>query len=307
VTPILYCPLKAINFYKKLYQKTDLNYHVIKNAKDASLKQLNIIKLADTDISINPGTNDHVAGKVAIESLNLAVQDLKDRKIHSLITLPVNKHNISLTHKDFVGHTEYLLKSFSESENLMLLCNQNLKIATVTNHIPISKVSESINKEILEKKIQILINSLKIDFLISKPKIAVLSLNPHGGDNGLIGDEDLKIINPVINAFLEAGDLIYGPYSADAFFGTANYKNFDAVLGMYHDQVLIPFKAMSFGEGVNYTAGLPIIRVSPDHGVGYDIAGKNIANINSLLAAIFLSIDIYNNRSLYSDNYQKTK
>ena len=188
----------------------------------------------------------------------------------------------------------------------MLLCNDNLKIATATNHIPISKVSDSINRSVLEEKIKILIKTLQIDFLISKPKIAVLSLNPHGGDNGLIGDEDLKIITPVVDNFFNGGNLIYGPYSADGFFGSGNYKNFDAILGMYHDQALIPFKSMSFGAGVNYTAGLPIIRVSPDHGVGYDIAGKDVANINSLLSAIFLSLEIHKNRLLYLANIRKT-
>lgn len=305
-TPILYAPISAVNFYKKLYNWQDFNYHVITDPQNASPKQLNIIKISEEEIAIKPGHSTELAGKIAIKSIDLAIEDLKKKSIDVIVTLPVNKQNISLTHKDFVGHTEYFSQACDNTPNLMLLCNDNLKIATATNHIPISKVSDSINRSVLEDKIKILIKTLQIDFLISKPKIAVLSLNPHGGDNGLIGDEDLKIITPVVDNFFNGGNLIYGPYSADGFFGSGNYKNFDAILGMYHDQALIPFKSMSFGAGVNYTAGLPIIRVSPDHGVGYDIAGKDVANINSLLSAIFLSLEIHKNRLLYLANIRKT-
>ena len=269
--------------------------------------RIGIIKSSEDDIVANPGKSDKLAGKVAMDSLNHVIEDLKNNLIDVVVTLPVNKQNISLSHRDFIGHTEYLAKVFNNTPNLMLLCNDNLKIATATNHIPISKVSTAINRSVLEEKIKILIKTLKVDFLISKPKVAVLSLNPHGGDNGLIGDEDLKIISPIIDTFFNGGHLVYGPYSADCFFGAGNYKNFDAILGMYHDQALIPFKSMSFGNGVNYTAGLPIIRVSPDHGVGYDIAGSDIANTNSLLSSIFLSLEIYKNRKVYLNNFRKTE
>ena len=305
-TPILYAPISAVNYYKKLYKWQDCNYHVIRNPKNASPKQLNIININESDIAVKPGENTLLAGKIAITSIDLAISDLKKNSIDVIVTLPVNKQNISLIDKNFIGHTEHFSKAYSDTPNLMLLCNENLKIATATNHIPISKVSDSISSSLLEEKIIILIKTLKIDFLISKPKIAVLSLNPHGGDNGLIGDEDRKIIAPVVDNFFNGGNLIYGPYSADGFFGSGNYKNFDAILAMYHDQALIPFKSMSFGNGVNYTAGLPIIRVSPDHGVGYDIAGKEAAKINSLLSAIFLSLEIYKNRLLYLTNIRKT-
>ena len=306
-TPVLYVPLSVVHFYKKLYKMDDFNYHVIKNIQGISPKQLNIIKINDEGISINPGKNNELAGKVAINSLELAIQDLKKKAIDSLVTLPVNKQNISLTYKDFVGHTEYLSSNFKNTPNLMLLCNESLKIATATNHIPVSKVASSINSAVLNEKISILIETLNVDFLISKPKIAILSLNPHGGDNGLIGHEDLEIIKPVVDEVFDDGHLVYGPYSADGFFGSGNYKNFDAILAMYHDQALIPFKSMSFGQGVNYTAGLPIIRVSPGHGVGYDIAGQNIATPTSLLSSIFLAREIFENRLIHFGAVRKTK
>lgn len=298
-TPIVYAPVSAVNFYKKLYNLTDFNYHVITDPKNAVPKQLNIITTHEGDVVVNPGQNTRFAGEIAIKSIDLSVKDLKKKNIDVVITLPVNKQNISLSRNGFVGHTEYFSTAFDNTPSLMLLCNDDLKIATATNHIPISKVSDSISKSMLEQKIKILIQTIKGDFLISKPKIAILSLNPHAGDNGLIGDEDCQIISPVVDNFFNAGYLIYGPYSADGFFGSRNYKNFDAILGMYHDQALIPFKSMSFGNGVNYTAGLPIIRVSPDHGVGYDIAGKGVANINSVLSAIFLSLEIHKNRLIH--------
>jgi len=303
--PVLYAPQSAINYYKKLYSLDGLNYYVINNPKQASLKQMNVIKYFDQSIEMNLGESDKVAAKIAIQSLDLVMQDVKNNLVNVLLTLPVNKQSISVVKKDFVGHTEYLSEKFGNTESLMLLCSNNLRIATATNHVPISGVSKLITKSLLEQKIKILIKTLKIDFLISNPKIAVLSLNPHGGDNGLIGKEDCEIIRPTIDFFFNKGDLIYGPYSADGFFGSGNYKNFDAVLGMYHDQSLIPFKTISFGDGVNYTAGLPIIRVSPAHGVGYDIAGKGVANTSSLSSAIFLSLQLYSNRKLYYEAIRK--
>jgi len=218
-----------------------------------------------------------------------------------LLTLPLNKDNINKVKHDFIGHTEYFSKSFDNADNLMLLCNENLRIATVTNHVSISRVASKFNRTLVEKKIQILLETLLKDFLISRPRIAVLGLNPHAGDNGLIGEEEKNIITPVVHNFFMKGHLVYGPYSADGFFGAGQYRNFDAILGMYHDQSLIPFKLMSFGKGVNYTAGMSVIRVSPDHGVGYDISGQNIASSSSVLSAIALGVKIYHNRSAYLD------
>ena len=301
--PILYAPFMAVNFYKKLYS-LDFNYHVIKNVSQASSNKLNIITTHQIDNNIKPGVSCKVNGLVAIDSLKFAVEDLKNNIINVLVTLPINKYNVSLVQPDFVGHTEYL-STFFKSKSLMLLCANNLRVATVTNHVPISKVSSCITPKIIKEKLIILIKLLQIDFLIKKPKIAVLSLNPHAGDNGLIGHEDEKIVKPVIDDFSKNGNLVYGPYSADGFFGSGDYVNFDAVLGMYHDQALIPFKTLSFGKGVNYTAGLPCIRVSPDHGVGYDIAGKEKASVSSFLSACFLAKEIYYNRSIYKNSVQK--
>jgi len=303
--PVLYAPSSAINYYKKLYSLNNVNYHVIKNPQYAASNQLNVIKLFDQSIDINPGRVSKINNQIALQSLDLVIQDLKNNLLDAILTLPINKQGIALVNKDFVGHTEYLSDAFENTDSLMLLCNDHLKIATATNHIPVSKISNSITKKLLDGKIKTLLTTLKIDFLISKPKIAILGLNPHCGDGGLIGSEDLEIIKPLVDNFFHEQHLIFGPYSADGFFGSGNYKHFDAILGMYHDQALIPFKSMSFGSGVNYTAGLPIIRVSPDHGVGYDIAGKGMSEINSLLSAIFLAIKIHSNRKVYFESIRK--
>tara|TARA_B100001250_G_scaffold392867_1_gene395037 strand:+ start:502 stop:1536 length:1035 start_codon:yes stop_codon:yes gene_type:complete len=305
-TPVLYIPESVVTFYKKLYPKfKSFNYNTVKCAKEAVVSEFNIINLYSQCIDLEPGISTKESAQIAIRSLDLATQDLKKKSINTLLTLPVNKKNISTVKKGFVGHTEYLSQKMNNDDNLMLLCDKSLRIATLTNHLPISKVAPSITKQIIQEKISILIDALKIDFGISAPKIAVLGLNPHTGDEGLIGHEDMSIINPAVYEFYERGHLIYGPYSADGFFGSGNYKNFDAILAMYHDQALIPFKLMSFGRGVNYTAGLSMIRVSPDHGVGYDIAGKGTAQINSVQSAILLSIELYSNRKLYFDCNQK--
>ena len=299
-TPILYAPESAIYDYKKRYNEfKDFNYHIIKDAQKASPSKFNVISFFNDFIHFSPGSSNKQGAEIALKSLNLAIEDLKRNTINVLLTLPVNKHSISIIEKDFIGHTEHLSKACDNEDNLMLLCDDKLRIATLTNHLSISKVANSITKKLIKQKLNILIDTLNVDFAIDKPKIAVLSLNPHVGDNGLIGNEDLNIIGPVIANFFDCGNLVYGPYSADSFFGTGNYKNFDAVLGMYHDQALIPFKLMSFGRGVNYTAGLPIIRVSPDHGVGYDIVTQNIAHTSSVLASIFLGIKLYYNRKRY--------
>ncbi|MBF25117.1 MAG: 4-hydroxythreonine-4-phosphate dehydrogenase PdxA [Flavobacteriales bacterium] len=305
-TPVLYIPSSVIAQYKKLYSGlNNFNYHVIKSIHDVSSSQLNVMSFSNESITISPGKSTTIGARVALQSLELATRDLKEKKINILLTLPVNKDNIHSVKSDFFGHTEYLSQNFNNVDNLMLLCNENLRIATVTNHIPISSIASTLTTKLIEKKIKILVKTLKIDFLISNPKIAVLGLNPHAGDSGLIGEEDGRIIEPSIQSCFNEGILVYGPYSADGFFGTGNYKNFDAILGMYHDQALIPFKLMSFGKGVNYTAGLSAIRVSPDHGVGYEIVGKNIASINSVLSAIFLGIQFHSNRFLYNKTVRK--
>jgi len=305
-TPILYAPESVIHDYKKRHNEFEnFHCHIIKHAQKASPSKFNVINFFNDCVHLSLGSPTRQGAQIALKSLDLAVEDLKRNTINVLLTLPVNKQNISIVQKDFIGHTEHLSKACGNKNNLMLLCDDNVRIATLTNHLPISKVSNSITKKLIKQKLNILIETLNVDFAIDKPKIAVLSLNPHAGDNGLIGNEDLNIIGPVIADFFDHGHLVYGPYSADSFFGTGTYKNFDAVLGMYHDQALVPFKLMSFGRGVNYTAGLPVIRVSPDHGVGYDIADQNIAQTSSVLSSIFLGIQLYANRKRYSSTTRK--
>ena len=305
--PVLYVPVKTMKSYLRALKIKDFDLHVIKNPKDALMYKMNIIDFAAKDMQLSLGESTNFAAQIAVDSLKFGVCDLKKNLTDLLLTLPVNKHNISLVKKDFIGHTEFLSKQFGNKKNLMILCGQDLKIATVTNHVAISNISELISKSIIDEKISILHQTLMMDFLISKPKIAVLSLNPHSGDNGLIGCEDDQIIKPVIMSWFNNGHEVHGPYSADAFFGSKSYKNFDAVLGMYHDQSLIPFKTICFGEGVNYTAGLSAIRVSPDHGVAYDIAGKGLANSQSLVYSLLFSLELFNNRLLYLKNLLKTK
>jgi len=300
-TPVLYVPSEILTFYIKQLQLDEFKFKVIHDINHLSSKQLNIVKLSSAEkIVIRPGFVDQRTSTITISSLDLAIEHWKNKKTDVLVTLPVNKFCLTFQNKEFVGHTEYLLTHFPKKENLMFLCAEDLKIATVTNHISISKVPSVITKELLIRKINILMDSLKLDFLISKPKIAILGLNPHAGDSGLIGLEEEQIIEPVVELFCNSGELVSGPYSADGFFGSANYKHFDAVLGMYHDQALIPFKTISFGRGVNYTAGLPCIRVSPDHGVGYDIVGKGVSKTDSFISSLFLARDIYKNRQLFT-------
>jgi len=304
---IVYVPVKIIKDYKKKIKCKDFNYNIIDGPQQALSDSINIVDFKANDVQLNLGRSTGLAAHVAIHSLDLAAKDLKTKSIDVLVTLPVNKKNISSVRKDFIGHTEYFSSQFNNQDNLMLLCSEKLKIATATNHIPVSKISKEITKSLIKKKINILTQTLKQDFLISNPKIAVLSLNPHAGDDGLIGFEDNEIIQPVVNGLFKKGHLIHGPFSADGFFGSSSYINFDGVLAMYHDQALIPFKTISFGEGVNYTSGLPVIRVSPDHGVGYDIAGKGVAKNHSLVFSIFLAIQIHSNRELCRHSVTKTK
>ncbi|HRP60663.1 MAG TPA: 4-hydroxythreonine-4-phosphate dehydrogenase PdxA, partial [Vicingus sp.] len=237
------------------------------------------------------------AGKYAFLSLEAACKDLFDGKIDAIVTAPINKDNIQSDQFKFPGHTEYLTEKF-EGESLMLLTNENLKVGIATNHIPVSAIAKSLTVDKIFSKLKILNKSLVQDFAINSPRIAVLGLNPHAGDNGLIGKEEQEIIIPAINSAKSIGLQVFGPYPADGFFGSANYLKFDAILAMYHDQGLIPFKTLSFGEGVNFTAGLNIIRTSPDHGVAYDIAGKNCANEQSFRSAVYLAIDVFRNRQM---------
>ena len=252
-------------------------------------------------IDIQPGKVTPEAGAAALACLNRAVEDLKAGHLHAIVTAPINKHNIQSAAFTFPGHTEYLANAFGVPDDLMFMVSENLKIGVVTGHVPLGKVRQYITKPAIQAKLDFMFQSLKQDFGIDRPKIAVLGLNPHAGENGLIGHEEKDIITPLINEMRKKGELLYGPFPADGFFGTRSYRKYDAVLAMYHDQGLIPFKAIAFEEGVNFTAGLPIVRTSPDHGTAYDIAGKGLADETSMIQAIYTAVDVARRRKEYQE------
>ncbi len=295
-TPIIYGSSKVFSHHKKELGITDFNLSTIKYADQANAKNINIINCWDEEVKVEIGTSTALAGQMAFKALDAASNDLKSGKIDAIVTAPINKQNIQSTDFKFAGHTEFFAERFAVSNYLMLMVSENLKIGTVTGHLPLGKASGAITIDEIVSKALVLNRSLIKDFGIRKPKIAVLGINPHAGDNGLLGDEEQKIIIPAVNQLKERGVFVMGPYAADGYFGSGTYKNFDATLAMYHDQGLIPFKTLSFGEGVNFTAGLPVVRTSPDHGTGYDIAGKNQASESSIRQAIYLAVDIVKQR-----------
>lgn len=289
--PVIYASGRLFNKYRKdLNLQEDIHFFQAKSVEAINPKKINVVNCLDEDLQIEPGEVTQLAGKAAYISLNAATEDLKLGKINALVTAPVNKKNMQQEEFNFPGHTEYLAHTF-EKEVLMTMVSDeiNLRIAVATGHIPIADVKKSLSKNLLENKLKLLIQTLKHDFLITKPKIAVLGLNPHAGENGLLGNEENEVIEPVITEFREKGNLIYGPYPADGFFGNGMFSKFDGILAMYHDQGLIPFKTLAFESGVNFTAGLPVIRTSPDHGTAYDIAGKGKADESSFRHALYLA------------------
>lgn len=307
-TPVIFGSTKLITAYKK---SLDINvpFNGIKRIDNIIHGKLNIINLWNEDVPINLGKPTEQSGKFAFQSLQAATKSLSEGTIDVLVTAPINKDNIQSEDFKFPGHTEYL-ESNLEGESLMILMADKLRIGLITGHIPVSQVSEAITPEVINKKVDILHRTLVQDFAISKPKIAILGLNPHCGDHGVIGNEDDEIVRPTIANIQKKGMLVYGPYAADSFFGSENYKNFDAILAMYHDQGLAPFKTLSFGEGVNYTAGLNKIRTSPDHGTAYELAGKKLASISSFKEAVFSGIQIFRTREEYkslTENILKVK
>ena len=300
-TPIIYGSTKIFSYYKKLFNVEGFNYSTCINAEQANPKSINIINSITDDISIQPGQDTEVAGKAAFISLEAASNDLLNNKIDALVTSPINKNNLQSSGFSYPGHTEYF-NARAQAESIMFLMNENLRVGLVTNHLPIKEIASAITKQKIVEKIDIIYNALKQDFAIFNPTIAVLGLNPHSGDNGLLGEEEKDIIIPAIKEAQNKKIIVVGPFSADGFFGSGNYQKFDAILAMYHDQGLVGFKSLSFGSGINYTAGLPFVRTSPDHGTAYDIAGKNIAQPESMMHAIFAAIDIFNNRKEYLES-----
>ena len=289
-TPVVYGSGKILTRYRRLLNYEDFKYHQYNPNSYINEKKPNVVNCWQENFEVQPGQVTEQAGKCAFLALEKATEDLRAGFIDGVVTCPINKANIQNDQFKFPGHTEYFTHQFKAKDSLMLLCAEELRVAVVTGHVPLSKVS--INKELLRQKINILHDTLQQDFSIVKPKIAVLGLNPHAGEDGLLGNEDKEIISPVLRELRKRSRLIQGPFPADGFFGTYSFRKFDAVLAMYHDQGLIPFKTIAFDKGVNFTAGLPIVRTSPDHGTAYNIAGKGLASEVSLREAIYAAIDI---------------
>jgi 4-hydroxythreonine-4-phosphate dehydrogenase len=299
-TPIIFTSGKLINFYRKAVPDIHFNYQIIKDFSRVHYKQINLYSCWEEEVTISPGQLNEMGGKYAVLSLKAAAQALMEGHIHGLVTAPIRKKNVQSSQFNYTGHTPFLKHMAGVNDVLMILYAHNIKVALVTEHVPVNEVAKYITHENIISKLSLLNNCLHKDFGIDKPKIAVLGLNPHAGDEGLIGREEEEIIKPAIKE-AKANMLVFGPYSADAFFARNNYTQFDAVLAMYHDQGLIPLKSIAGGEGVNYTAGLPFVRTSPDHGTAFDIAGKNIADPSSFINALFECIDIIHRRNEFEE------
>ncbi|MBL7110344.1 MAG: 4-hydroxythreonine-4-phosphate dehydrogenase PdxA [Bacteroidales bacterium] len=300
-TPIVYGSLKVAAYHRKALDIENFSLTSIKSPDEANTKRANIINCVDDDVRVELGKSTEIAGEASYTALIRAVEDLKANKLDALITAPINKYNIQSDKFSFAGHTEFLKDYFESKDALMLMVSDLLKIGLITAHIPLSEVPSVITEELVLNKIKLLNDSLIRDFGVRKPKIALLGLNPHAGEEGMIGHEEKDIILPAIAKAKEDKIYCFGPYPADGFFGSGDFRNFDGTLAMYHDQGLIPFKSLVMDEGVNYTAGLPIIRTSPAHGTAFDLAGKNEASPKSFLKAIYTACDIHHNRQFFTE------
>jgi 4-hydroxythreonine-4-phosphate dehydrogenase len=303
-TPVIFANNKALNFYRKTVPDANINFMSIKELNRVNHKQVNLFNCWEEEISITPGIQNEIGGKYAVKSLVAAAQALKDGFIDGLVTAPLNKKNSQSSEFNFTGHTPYLKNLFGANDVAMFMVAENIKVALLTEHVAVKDIAQHITKENILSKLTILNNSLKKDFGISKPRIAVLGLNPHAGDEGLIGKEDEDIIKPAIKDAKQKNIFCFGPYPSDAFFARGQHEKFDGILAMYHDQGLIPFKSLAIGEGVNFTAGLSCVRTSPDHGTAFDIAGKGKADEASFREAIFKCIDIINERREFAGQYK---
>lgn len=295
-TPVIYGSSRVLSFYKKIVNLEEFNYSQVKTKGQFAAKSINVVNCWEDQIEIIPGKASTDSGRAAWLALKTATQELKEGLLDALVTAPIDKHTIHSNDFPYKGHTEFLTEFFGVKDSLMLMVSETLRVGLVTGHIPIKDVAAQITKEKVETKLRLLEQSLKQDFGISKPKMAVLGLNPHAGDNGLIGTEDDQIIKPVVQDFKNKGKLVFGPLPADGFFATGQHGRFDGILAMYHDQGLVPFKSLAFDTGVNFTAGLPVVRTSPDHGTAYNLAGKNQAREQSMLKALFTAVDIVTSR-----------
>ncbi|WGD35859.1 4-hydroxythreonine-4-phosphate dehydrogenase PdxA [Olleya sp. YS] len=298
-TPVIFASIKTMSFVKNHFN-LDIKLNGIHSVGQAITGRVNVLNCWKENVDVNFGQEDIKIGEYAIKSLEQATKALKNNEIDVLVTAPINKHNIQSETFKFPGHTDYLNQEL-EGNSLMFMVTEGLRVGLFTDHVPVKDIATHITPQLIEEKISTVYNSLKQDFKINKPKIAVLGINPHTGDNGVIGNEDDEVLRPTLQKIKESGKLVFGPYAADSFFGSNNYKNFDAIIASYHDQGLIPFKTLSFGQGVNYTAGLNRVRTSPDHGTAYEIAGKGTADASSFKEAIFTGIQIFKNRIEYQE------
>ncbi|AMA48035.1 MULTISPECIES: 4-hydroxythreonine-4-phosphate dehydrogenase PdxA [Flavobacterium] len=298
-TPIIFANVKIISYLKKQLN-LNVNLHGIDKIDQALVGRVNVLNVWREGVNLEWGVENQNVGKYAVKSFVEATQSLKDGKIDVLVTAPISKVNIQSEDFSFPGHTDYLDQEL-EGDALMLMIQDSLRIGLLTDHVPINKVASHLTEDLIFKKIKTINHSLIQDFQINRPKIAVLGLNPHSGDHGVIGQEEEKVLKPTLKKLFEEGIMVFGPFSADGFFGSAQYEKYDAVVATYHDQGLIPFKTLSFGKGVNYTAGLNKIRTSPDHGTGFDIAGKGIANQVSFTEAIYTALDVFKARNIYKE------
>ena len=296
-TPVVFGSNKTMSIHRRAMGVEDFSFNIVRDLDQLNPKKPNLLNIYEEEVSIEFGKPNALGGKYALKSLEAACEALEKNKIDVMVTAPINKHNIQSDNFKFPGHTEYLEMRFGNVKGLMMLCSDMLRVGVVTGHIPLANIYATLSAEKIHSKIKLMHKALKEDFGISKPKIAVMGLNPHAGDSGTIGKEEADMIIPAIEKAKEENILVLGPYSADGFFGSSAYTKFDGVLTMYHDQGLIPFKTLSFNSGVNFTAGLPVIRTSPDHGTAYDIAGQNRADVSSFRSAIYLAIDIFNTRN----------
>ena len=300
-TLIVYGSSKVASYHRKTLNIADFNFNLVKKADLAHARRPNIISILEDEVKIDLGKSTPVAGELSLLSLEIAIDDLMKNHIDVLVTAPINKKNIQSADFHFPGHTEYLAGKFGTRDYLMLMVSNNIRIGTITGHIPLNKVSGALNEDLIIRKITIMNQSLIRDFGIMKPRIAVLAINPHAGDEGLLGNEDDTIIRPAIEKAYGQNILVFGPFPADGFFGSSTYTQFDGILAVYHDQGMLPFKLLSFEDGVNFTAGLPYVRTSPAHGTAYDLAGKNLANAEAFRNAVYMACDIFNNRLAYDE------
>lgn len=298
-TPVIFASAKAMNFFKTHFN-SEINFNIINSLNQVVTAKVNVFNCWNEPVNIEFGKEDPKIGTYAIKSLQAATKALKEGSIDVLVTAPINKYNIQSEAFNFPGHTNYLAQQLG-GESLMFMVTDTLRVGLLTDHVPVKDIVEHLSEALIVNKITTVYNSLLKDFAIVRPKIAVLGINPHTGDNGVIGNEDDTILRPTLQKLKDAGKLVFGPYAADSFFGSNNYKNFDAIVATYHDQGLIPFKTLSFGHGVNFTAGLNKIRTSPDHGTAYEIAGKGVADSNSFKEAVFAALQIHKNRIEYEE------